>query len=172
MNGPVNILCKILKNVLSSAAEAELAGLFLNGKEAVPERITLEELGHYNSTAMGIANDSVKLKRSKSMDMRFYWIRDRVRQGHFQVFWQPGKQNRADYYTKHHHVKHHIKMRPHALQMETSNRFAPLAEYPPPPASKPVTEAGEGVFIPPGQQSRITRRHAHQRTVTTSFRRQ
>jgi hypothetical protein len=46
LNGPVNILCKILKNVLSSAAEAELAGLFLNGKEAVPERITLDELGH------------------------------------------------------------------------------------------------------------------------------
>ncbi len=181
MNGPVNILCKILKNVLSSAAEAELAGLFLNGKEAVPERITLEELGHPqpptpmvtdNSTAMGIANDSVKQKRSKSMDMRFYWIRDRVRQGHFQVFWQPGKQNRADYYTKHHHVKHHIKMRPHALQMETSNRYAPLADYPPLTASKPVPEAGEGVFIPPGRQSRITRRHAHQRTVTTSFRRQ
>jgi hypothetical protein len=29
-----------------------------------------------------------------------------------------------------------------------------------------------GMFIPPGRQSRITRRHAHQRTVTTSFRRQ
>jgi hypothetical protein len=95
LNGPVNILCKILKNVLSSAAEAELAGLFLNGKEAVPKRITLEELGHPqpptpmvtdNSTVMGITNDSVKQKRSKVMDMPFYWIRDRVRQGQFQVF--------------------------------------------------------------------------------------
>jgi hypothetical protein len=180
MNGPITILCKILKNVLSSAAEAELAGLFLNGKQAVPERITLKELGHPqpptpmitdNSTAMGIANDSVKQKRSKAMDMRFYWIRDRVRQGQFQVFWQPGKQNRADYYTKHHSVKHHVKMRPHALQMKTSNRFAPLDDNPPPTTSKPVPEAGEGVFIPPGRQARITRRHAHQRTVT-SFRRQ
>ena len=181
LNGPVNILCKILKNVLSSAAEAELAGLFLNGKEAVPQQITLEELGHPqpptpmvtdNSTAMGIANDSVKQKRSKAMDMRFYWIRDRVRQGQFQVFWQPGKQNRGDYYTKHHHVKHHIKMRPHALQMETSNRYAPLAEYPPLTADKPVPKAGEGVFIPSVRQPRIARRHANQRTVTTSFRRQ
>jgi hypothetical protein len=68
-NGPINVPCKILKEVLSSAAEAELAGLYGNGKEAVPERITLEELGHPqpptpiftdNSTASGIANDSVK----------------------------------------------------------------------------------------------------------------
>jgi hypothetical protein len=37
-----------------------------------------------------------------------------------------------------------------------------------------VVESGKevNVFIPPGRQLRITRRHAHQRTVTTSFRRQ
>jgi hypothetical protein len=69
MNGAINVPCKILKEVLSSASEAKLAGLYHNGKEAVPERITLEELGHPqsatpivtdNSTASGIANDSVK----------------------------------------------------------------------------------------------------------------
>jgi hypothetical protein len=46
MNGAINVPCKILKEVLSSAAEAECAGLFHNAKDAVPERITLDELGH------------------------------------------------------------------------------------------------------------------------------
>ncbi len=96
LNGPINIPAKILREVVSSAAEAELGGLFYNGKDAVPERITLDALGHpqpptptltHNSTASGIANDSVKQRRSKAMDMRYYWTRDRARQGHFYVYW-------------------------------------------------------------------------------------
>jgi hypothetical protein len=43
-----------------------------------------------NSTAMGIANDSINQKCSKAMDMRFYWIRDRVRQGQFIIHWRRG----------------------------------------------------------------------------------
>ena len=136
-NGPISVPCKIIRNVLASAAEAELAGLFVNGQDAIPERITLEELGHPqdatpivtdNATATGIANDSIKQKRSKAMDMRFFWIRDQVRQGKFMIYWQPGKTNKADYYTKHHPAKHHRRMRPFYLHTDTSNRFAPLAE--------------------------------------------
>jgi hypothetical protein len=134
-NGAIAVPCKILKNVLASAAEAELAGLFLNGQEAIPERITLEELGHKqgptplttdNATANGIANDSIKQKRSKAMDMRFFWIKDRVRQGQFHVYWTPGALNLSDYATKHHSGKHHRRIRPAYLHMPTSNRFAPL----------------------------------------------
>jgi hypothetical protein len=33
-NGAVHVLCQILQEIVSSAAEAELAGLFHNGKEA------------------------------------------------------------------------------------------------------------------------------------------
>jgi hypothetical protein len=136
-NGAISIPCKVLKAVLASAAETELAGLFVNGQEAVPERITLEELGHPqgptpmctdNKTGNGIANDTIKQKRSKAMDMRFYWIRDRVRQGQFLIYWRPGKTNRADYFTKHHPAKHHRRMRPYYLHTPTSNRFAPLAD--------------------------------------------
>ena len=88
-NAPVHVVCTILRTVVSSAAEAELAALFYNCKEASSIRITLEELGHPqpatpirtdNTTAAGIANDTVKQKRSKAIDMRFYWVRDRVRQ--------------------------------------------------------------------------------------------
>ena len=34
------------------------------------------------------------------MDMRFYWLQDRVDQGMFHVYWGPGKENLGYYYTK------------------------------------------------------------------------
>jgi hypothetical protein len=80
LNRAINVPCRILKEVLSSTSEAKMAGLYHNGKEAVPEHITLEELGHPqpatpiitdNSASAGIANNSVKQIRSKAMDMRF-----------------------------------------------------------------------------------------------------
>ena len=127
LNGPVHILCKIINNVMSSATEAEVAGLFLNGQDAVMLRNTLEFLGHPqpatpiqtdNSCAEGIANDTVKQKRSKAMDMRFYWIRDRVRQGQLKIHWKKGQDNYADYHTKHHPAAHHRQMRPIYLYEE------------------------------------------------------
>ena len=84
-NGAIHVLCTIMRKVISSATEAELAALFHNGKEACPIRTALKELGHPqpptpiqtdNSTASGIANDSIKQKCSKAIDMHFYWIRD------------------------------------------------------------------------------------------------
>ena len=161
LNGAINVPCKILKEVLSSASEAEMAGLYHNGKEAVPERITLEELGHPqpatpivtdNSTASGIANDSVKQKRSKAMDMRFYWVRNRVRQGQFIVYWRRGISNRADYFTKHHSDKHHRVTRPIYIQDKTKphshNSHSVLSEDPPTTAGTPSPISGEGVLIP------------------------
>ena len=65
----------------------------------------LEELGHTqpptlmqtdNTTAIGIATKNVKQQQSKAMDMRFYWIKDRVQQGQFCIYWKPGKYNKAD----------------------------------------------------------------------------
>ena len=65
-----------------------------------------------NSTASGIVNDEVSQKRSKAMDMRYYWIRDRAEQGHFLIYWAKGLGNLADYFTKHHPASHHRAMRP------------------------------------------------------------
>jgi hypothetical protein len=45
------------------------------------------------------------------MDMRFYWIKDRVKQGQFKIYWGPGFQNLADYFTKHHSPAHHKQIR-------------------------------------------------------------
>jgi hypothetical protein len=49
---------------------------------------------------MGLANGSINAKRSKSMDMRFFWLIDRVRQGQFYVEHIAGKFNFADHFTK------------------------------------------------------------------------
>jgi hypothetical protein len=87
INGNIHVPCSILKVVVSSAAEAELGALFHNGKDDAWLRTTLTDMGHPqhptpiqtdNSCASGIANGTVKQRRSKAIDMRFYWIRDRV----------------------------------------------------------------------------------------------
>jgi hypothetical protein len=58
----------------------------------------LIELGHNqpstplrmnNSTAYRIFNQTIKQKRSKSMDMKYYWLQDRVQQNKFDVYWRP-----------------------------------------------------------------------------------
>jgi hypothetical protein len=36
------------------------------------------------------------------MDMKYYWLQDRVRQKQFYVYWRPGKDKLGDYHTKHH----------------------------------------------------------------------
>ena len=78
LNGAIFALCKILEIVAASAAEVELGALFMNIKEGRTLKLTLEELGHLqpatpthcdNTTAVGIANDTVKQQRSWAMEM-------------------------------------------------------------------------------------------------------
>jgi hypothetical protein len=65
-----------------------------------------------NTTSVGFANSTIKQKRSKAIDMRFYWLQDRSKQGQFIIYWRPGSQNLGDYHTKHHSRAHHRLMRP------------------------------------------------------------
>ena len=44
--------------------------------------------------------------------MRYYWLRDRANQQQFNIYWEKGALNNADYYTKHHATKHHREIRP------------------------------------------------------------
>ena len=53
-----------------------------------------------NTVAIALANDTINKKRSKSMDMRFFWLRDRVKQQQFVVEHIPGQYNVADFFTK------------------------------------------------------------------------
>jgi hypothetical protein len=61
---------------------------------------------------------TVKQKQSKSMDMRFYWLQDRVEQGQFRIFWAPGKTNLADYQSKVQPTSVHQAVRPLYLYIE------------------------------------------------------
>ena len=55
-----------------------------------------------NATAEAVCNGKIQPKRTKAMDMRFHWLRDRQCQEQFRIYWRPGKSNYADYWTKHH----------------------------------------------------------------------
>ena len=120
VNGAIDYMSSIIHTVCSSVAEAEYAALFLLGREATSARNILSDLGYPQGTtalicdnecAVGLATDSVKQKRSKAIDMRYHWIRDQVRQGKFQVKWEQGAKNLADYFTKAHPVHHYVTMR-------------------------------------------------------------
>jgi hypothetical protein len=120
VNGAIHVLSVRLDVVVASAAEAEYGGIFHNAKEGVALRNTLADLGHPqpptvittdNQVAQNLANDTVKQRRSKAVDMRYHWIRDRIRQGQFNVNWQPGTANLADFFTKLHPPKYHREIR-------------------------------------------------------------
>jgi hypothetical protein len=66
-----------------------------------------------NTTASGIANWTLKKKMTRAMDMRFYWLADRVEQRQFDIGWEPGEGNQADYFTKSHSPKHNQKNATH-----------------------------------------------------------
>ena len=109
INGAIHADSMQIPVVTASAAETEYASLFMNGQHASWLRYILTELGYPqpptilvcdNTTAVGTARDRAKPRRSKYMDMRFHWIRDRVRQGQFDVIWRPGAHNLADFFTK------------------------------------------------------------------------
>ena len=126
-NGPINVLCTILKNIMESAAETEIVAAFKNAKEAIPIQNTLNFLNHpqpptpvqvNNTTAVSFANKELKQKRSKAIDMRFYWLQDRVEQKQFHIYWHPGYENYADYYTKHFSTKDYVSKRPFYLHTD------------------------------------------------------
>ena len=94
-NGAVLNIAHFIKNVMSSATEAKLAAPYIMAREAVYIRIILEELGHKqpptpfqtdNSMAEGVVNGKVQPKRTKAMDMRFHWLRDRECQRQFRIY--------------------------------------------------------------------------------------
>jgi hypothetical protein len=108
-NGPIFCTSKMISCVVSSVAEAELGAAFQNAQKAAEFRNTLHELGYPqeattimidNTVAEGLAADTVNAKRSKSMDMRFFWLRDRLKQGQFAVQHLAGRWNIADFFTK------------------------------------------------------------------------
>jgi hypothetical protein len=136
LNGTFFILCAILRFVVVSTAEAKLGALFLNCKPATIFCLTLEEMGYPqpptpincdNSTAIGIANNTVKRRQSRSMEIQFFWVADAVSQKKFDIEYFPGKESLADYQSKNHTGAHHVAVHPWYLHEPTSVHKLPRA---------------------------------------------
>ena len=83
VNGIILFVCKIVRNIMVSEAEAEYGTIFVNAQIAVPIRTTLTEMGRRqgptaiqvdNSTSWSIATKEFCQKKSKAMYILFYWI--------------------------------------------------------------------------------------------------
>ena len=101
---------------MTSAAEAETHGIFHNVQTALPIRFLLTQMGHSqpptplktdNKIADAFVQQEMRHKKSKSWDMRLWWLKDRLIQQHFKIFWDTGTNNWADYFTKHFAPKYH-----------------------------------------------------------------
>ena len=139
---------------MSSAAKAELGALFINAKLAVPICVTLLELGHpqprmpmqtYNSIAYGVLTNRITPKATKSMGMRFHWLRCRDAQRQFWYLWRPGPNNTANYWTKNHPAVHHKKFRPQIL---TSQKYMETCRHAHALKQKPTTKAHAVSAVP------------------------
>ena len=106
---------------MTSAAEAETKGVFQNAKTVIALRNLLKHMNHPqppttintdNSTTVGFVRNNIQMKRSKSWDMNFHWLRDKETMKEININWGKGKDNFADYFTKHHSIVHHRRMRP------------------------------------------------------------
>lgn len=146
INGPVAVLSQVLDVVVSSSCEAEYGALFTNGRLGVPIRNTLEDLGYPqpptvgevdNKIATQLVNDEAKQKRTKAVDMRYHWMRDRVRQGQFKILWREGTSNLADFPSKIHPTSHFLAMRKFYVSYPSSANSVPREGVLKPPAGAP-----------------------------------
>jgi hypothetical protein len=105
----ISYFTQIIPTVCGVASATEYASAYINGQNGIFERQALAAL-HYpqsttdiitdNQTAAGIFSRTVKLKRSKAMDMRYHWIRKRSDYVIYRVLWGKGSTNVTDYFTK------------------------------------------------------------------------
>ena len=116
IHGLVLTIAKIIKYGMASAAEVEMAALYITDKKMIPLRNTLIEMGWPhpqspiqtdNSTDVGFTNKKTVNKATKSADMKLCWLRDRELQYQFRYYCAPGSDNEGDYSTKHHPPIYH-----------------------------------------------------------------
>ena len=110
-NDAVHTECRTIKNSVCSAAEAECAGLFHNAHTALGIRQVLEAVGHSqhptglktdNKTTKSFFHALMRIKRSKSWDIHYHWLRKNATRKLLHIFWDKGSNNNADYHAKHH----------------------------------------------------------------------
>jgi hypothetical protein len=64
------------------------------------------------------------------MEMRFFWISDKVAQDMYALSWYPGQENLADYQSKHNAGSHYVAVCPWYLHMDNPPRVLPRALAP------------------------------------------
>ena len=139
INGAVLVICRTIRGVMRSAAEAECAGVFHNSQEAIILRNILEALGHPqpptrvktdNTTALSFVKNNIRQRRSKTWDMRWNWLRDERTKEQISVYWDKGINNDTDYFTKHHPPIHHKVSRPkYILQGHNVTSSSPVHAF-------------------------------------------
>ena len=106
---------RIPRHVVASTYKAEVREIFHNRQTDAPLRITIKKLGSTqpptpiktdNSSAEGY--HYFKKKRSKAMDIKFYWMQDRVRQKDSFVYWKPVSQKWG---ITSHNITHHTTIK-------------------------------------------------------------
>ncbi len=108
--------------MVASVAEAEYSATFGGGQVLAELTLTLTNLGHPqqkppllvvdNECAIGLATSSVRPKKSKSIDMRLDWLKERAGQQFFRLVFIPGLINPADVFTKILPIYRHIAALP------------------------------------------------------------
>jgi hypothetical protein len=103
------VICKLPTNCVASIAEGEYCAQFITGQAAYWHRVMNEQMGYIqlptqfygdNTTAVGIANDDIKVKRSKGFDKAYHWFRDKVRLNEFVSIHIASELNGSDFQTK------------------------------------------------------------------------
>jgi hypothetical protein len=99
-NAPLHAFCQRIPVVVASVAETEYAAAFDGRQVLVELTLTLTNLGDPqqslpllfvdNECAIGLATFSVRPKKSKSIDMRLDWIKERAGQNFFRLVFLPG----------------------------------------------------------------------------------
>jgi hypothetical protein len=109
VNGLFAVKSKLISIVCSGASDAEYGSAFTNCQDAYYYRIVAEALGYPqpptpvyidNDVARGIADRTVKVKRSRAVEKSFHWLRDRVSLNEFELRRVDTKDNVADFFTK------------------------------------------------------------------------
>jgi len=109
MNGNVNAYTKVFTMITTSASATEYGSLFELGREAeetgdICKGLKVEQfcspLWTDNTTAVKLAHNMAKGKRSKTVARQHNWLAQQVKLGRFSVHWESGKTIVADPLTK------------------------------------------------------------------------
>ena len=115
-NGTILTIAQIIKAVTSSAAEERIGALYINSCASTPTCHTLKEMGHPqpptsiqtdNSALLGVVTNTMQHKQTKTMYMRFHWLRCRTLQRQSCTYCHTRPTNKGGYVPKYHAAAHH-----------------------------------------------------------------